>query len=62
MEPDVATFHEKVERVKSTISRAEMFVNSGGDPQSVEAGPIRAELAKVWEDFAAEFVAVESKK
>jgi hypothetical protein len=62
-EAKVSTFHEKVEKLKSAISKAEMFVNGGGDPQSGEAGPLRTELAKAWEEFAGEFVegAVESE-
>jgi hypothetical protein len=61
-EATVSTFHEKVEKLKSAISKAEMFVNGGGDPQSGEAGPLRTELAKAWDEFAGEFVegAVES--
>ena len=51
----MATFHEKVERLKSAISRAEMFVNQGGDPQGTEAGPTRADLANAWDEFAKEF-------
>jgi hypothetical protein len=52
----MTTFHEKVEKMKSVISKAEMFVNSGGDPQGSEAGPIRTDLAKAWEELAGEFV------
>jgi hypothetical protein len=52
----MATFHEKVERLKSAISKAEMFVNAGGDPQSVEGGPMRRELVDAWDEFAGEFV------
>lgn len=52
----MATFHEKVERLKSAISRAEMFVNQGGDPQGTEAGHTRAELVDAWDEFAKEFV------
>jgi hypothetical protein len=52
----VSTFHEKVENLKSAISRAEMFVNTGGDPQSLEAGPVRTELVKAWVEFSGEFV------
>ena len=51
----MATFHEKVERLKSVISKAEMFVNSGGDPRGTEAGPVRTELVKAWDEFAEEF-------
>jgi hypothetical protein len=51
----MATFHEKVERLKSAISKAEMFVNQGGDPQGPEAGTVRAELADAWNEFAREF-------
>lgn len=63
-EATVSTFHEKVEKLKSAISRAEMFVNGGGDPQSGEAGPLRTELAKAWDEFSGEFVegAVESEE
>ena len=59
----MATFHEKAEKLKSAISKAEMFVNTGGDPQGTEAGPIRTELANAWEDFSEQFVegAVESE-
>jgi hypothetical protein len=56
-EGGVATFHEKVERLKSALSKAEMFVNAGGDPQGAEAGPVRAELVDAWHEFAGEFVA-----
>lgn len=51
----MATFHEKIERLKSAISRAEMFVNQGGDPQGMEAGPTRAELVDAWDEFTKEF-------
>jgi hypothetical protein len=51
----VATFHEKVERLKSAISKAEMFVNAGGDPQGREAGSVRTELVDAWDEFAGEF-------
>ncbi|MBS1805352.1 MAG: hypothetical protein JST28_18475 [Acidobacteria bacterium] len=51
----MATFHEKIERLKSAISKAEMFVNQGGDPQGYEAGPTRAELVDAWDELAAEF-------
>ena len=57
----VATFHEKVEHLKTAISKAEMFVNTGGDPQGTEAGPVRNELLKAWDDFAEEFVAETAK-
>lgn len=57
----MATFHEKVENLKSAISRAEMFVNTGGDPQGIEAGPVRNDLLKAWDDFAEEFVAASAK-
>jgi len=52
----VATFHEKIERLKSAISRAEMFVNQGGDPHGMEAGHTRADLVDAWDEFAKEFV------
>jgi len=51
----VATFHEKVERLKSAISKAEMFVNAGGDPHGREAGSVRTELVDAWDEFAREF-------
>jgi hypothetical protein len=51
----MATFHEKIERLKSAISKAEMFVNAGGDPQGTEAGSVRAELVDAWDEFAGEF-------
>ena len=51
----MTTFREKVERLQSAISKAEMFVNRGGDPKSVEAGPIRAEVVEAWKEFAGEF-------
>jgi len=52
----VSTFREKVERLQSAVSKAEMFVNSGGDPQSVEAGSVRAELVDAWDEFSKEFL------
>ncbi len=52
----MATFHEKVESLKSAISRAEMFVNQGGDPQGPEAGPVRAELVDAWDEFSKGFL------
>ena len=51
----VASFHEKVERLKSAISRAEMFVNQGGDLQGPEAGSVKAEVVDAWEEFSREF-------
>ena len=51
----VSTFHEKVERLKSAISKAEMYVNQGGDPQGAEGGSVRAELVDAWDEFAKEF-------
>ena len=51
----MASFHEKVERLKSAISKAEMFVNQGGDPQGMQAGSVRAELADAWDEFVREF-------
>ena len=52
----MATFHEKIEKLKSVISKAEMFVNAGGDPQGSEAGSVRADLVHAWDEFAKEFV------
>lgn len=52
----MASFHEKVERLKSAISRAEMFVNQGGDLQGPEAGSVKAEVVDAWDEFAKEFV------
>jgi hypothetical protein len=52
----MASFHEKVERLKSAISKAEMFVNQGGDPQGPEAGGVRAEVVDAWDEFQKEFV------
>lgn len=51
----MATFHEKVERLKSAISRAEMFVNQGGDLQGPESGSVRAEVVDAWDEFSKEF-------
>ena len=44
------------ERLKSAISRAEMFVNQGGDLQGPEAGGVRAEVVDAWDEFQKEFV------
>lgn len=52
----MATFHEKVERLKTAISRAEMFVNQGGDPQGPEAGSVRSEMVDAWDEFSKEFM------
>jgi hypothetical protein len=52
----VSTFHEKVERLKSAISKAEMFVNQGGDLQGSQAGSVRAEVVDAWDEFSKEFV------
>lgn len=51
----VASFHEKVERLKSAISKAEMFVNQGGDLQGPEAGSVTSEVVQAWEEFSREF-------
>ena len=51
----VASFHEKVERLKSAISKAEMFVNQGGDLQGPEAGSVKSEVVQAWEEFSREF-------
>ena len=51
----MASFHEKVERLKSAISRAEMFVNQGDDPQGPESGLVRAEVVDAWDEFSKEF-------
>jgi hypothetical protein len=53
---EVATFHEKVDNLKSAISRAEMFVNQGGDPQGPEAGSVKADLVDAWDEFSKEFL------
>jgi hypothetical protein len=52
----VASFHENVERLKSAISRVEMFVNQGGDLQGPQAGSVKAEVVEAWDEFAREFV------
>jgi hypothetical protein len=52
----VSTFHEKVERLKSAISKAEMFVNQGGDLQGPQAGSVKAEVVDAWDEFSKEFV------
>ena len=52
----MASFHEKVERLKSSISKAEMFVNQGGDLQGPEAGSVKAEVVDAWDEFAKEFI------
>lgn len=49
------SFHEKVERLKSAISKAEMFVNQGGDLQGPESGGVKAEVVDAWDEFAKEF-------
>jgi hypothetical protein len=51
----MASFHEKVERLKTAISRAEMFVNQGGDLQGPESGTVRAEVVDAWDEFSKEF-------
>ena len=52
----MASFHEKVERLKSASSKAEMFVNQGGDLQGPQSGSVRAEVVDAWDEFAKEFV------
>lgn len=52
----MASFHEKVERLKSAISKAEMFVNQGGDLQGPQSGSVRSEVVDAWDEFAKEFV------
>lgn len=51
----MSTFHEKVEQLKSAISRTEMFVNQGGDLQGPEAGSVKAEVVDAWDEFSKEF-------
>ena len=51
----MASFHEKVERLKSAISKAEMFVNQGGDLQGPESGGVKAEVVDAWDEFAKGF-------
>jgi len=50
----MASFHEKVERLKTAISKAEMFVNQGGDLQGPESGSVRAEVVDAWDEFSKE--------